>query len=217
MNDEQGNTNSQQPVQQEAPVQQGTQLNDVAALQREVDKLRAEAAKHRVQRNEYRDVLGNVAQQIGLEPVKQADQLATFQQQIQQAVQQQIQQAVQQAVQPIQQQLEQEAQQRAQAEQAALEAQVRGEFGLPGYVRSLEGQTPEELRQDAEKLAAEIAAQRPSQPVIGATNPGGQTGQSSDVARQLYQQRRGGLDFAMELFSPESNEQMGGGVFFNSD
>lgn len=212
-------TNDVQPQQDQPPIpQQGTEVTDVERLQAEVNKLRAEAAKTRVQRNEFRDALGQLGQALGLEPVQQPGQLEPFQKDLQQAIQQQIEQAVQSAVQPIQQQLQQETQQRAQAERAALEAQVRGEFQLPAYVRGLEGTTQDELRQDAEKLAAEIAASRPSQPIspIGATNPG-QGAPSRELGERLYRQRRGGFDTALGLFSPESNEAMGGGVFFSDD
>jgi len=112
----------------------------------------------------------------------------------------------------IQQQLDAEKRARAAAELSAVRARIGAEMRLPAaLIERLQGETEDALRKDAEALAAALPPQQQST-IVSPANPAGDTGDAtSELARRLYNRRKP-LAAPAELFSPDGNKLMGGGV-----
>jgi len=81
-------------------------------------------------------------------------------------------------------------------------------MGLPpALVNRLQGETEQAIRQDAEALKQAM----PQGTFVSPMNPAGDDkSQTSALAERLYKRRQ---PFAIqEIFTPEGNESMGGGV-----
>lgn len=90
-----------------------------------------------------------------------------------------------------------------------LKRQAAAKFNLPEKLAlRLQGETLEELEQDAENIAKELP--KPAQARLGATNPGAAPGKKTDD--EIYTEIWGG---GKKIFDRAWNEQHGGGVFFN--
>lgn len=163
--------------------QRGTQLEDVQALREELNRARAEAAKYRTQ---LRQAYQQTPAPGGSEPQPPAAVPAT------EGLTQ-----VQAQLKALEERLNAEQQARRATELKLIQAELKLPDGLMGR---LQGETVEELRQDAEKLARELQGLMPKGAVLSPTNPvaDGEQGAGA-LATQIFQMRRGGLEQGMNL------------------
>ena len=90
---------------------------------------------------------------------------------------------------------------------------VAAEVGLPlVFADRLQGETPEDLKTDAEKLLAALPKAAPKPPNLGPTNPGSGASQGESDAQALARIRGQGIN----VFDPNFAKSHGGGVMINT-
>lgn len=170
--------------------QTGTQITDVAALQKTVDELRAENAKRRNANKELSGKITTLEAEMAerQETPSDGDQALDVEKVIAEATG-----PLTEKLTAMETQLAEAEKQRVEAETLALHTTIRADFGLPGYARDLVGDDEAALREDAKKLAGEVQAGQPSNALLGATNPALNPKQAAlETAQRIYKKQRPG-------------------------